>query len=404
MIRKILLFLTVMLTTLCARAENSSISVKDVELPLMDSGVIEIELLNPTQQFADFTIGGIVLPDGIECVLDDDGNPTFTTGSRIVGTVLSGWDRDTHLPSFMLLASGTPIKGTSGVIVAPIIKVTGNLTSGTELQGKITNIMLTDAETLESVHLDDVDFTIKVVTRSKILLDENSTVMPTDASGVDVRVKRTINAGNWSTIVLPFAMTGEQVKSVFGDDALLLDFNGYETTEDGGDIVGISVKFNSVDIDEGIEANHPYVIKVSSAITEWTLDGVDISVEEEPTVATVKRTKKQWSELIGTYVAQTEVPSTCLVLNSNLFWYSTGKTTMKGYRAYFDFYDVLTDIEDAYSTNIRFVIDGETTEIANVIDRDAIDDAIYDLSGRRVNPKYVRKGVYIVGGKKVLIK
>ena len=41
-----------------------------------------------------------------------------------------------------------------------------------------------------------------------------------------VRVKRTINANEWSTICLPFAITAEQVKGVFGDDVQLGDFTG----------------------------------------------------------------------------------------------------------------------------------------------------------------------------------
>ena len=97
-----------------------------------------------------------------------------------------------------------------------------------------------------------------------------------------------------------------------------------------------------------IEANHPYIIKVSEAITEFTVDGVDVEPEDEPVVATVKRTRKQWSEMIGMYVADTEIPSKTLFLNSNKFYYSTGATKTKAFRAYFDFFDVLTDVDNSY--------------------------------------------------------
>lgn len=55
--------------------------------------------------------------------------------------------------------------------------------------------------------------------------------MPEAAEGVNVRVKRTIKANEWSTLVLPFAMTAEQVKSAFGNDVQLADFTGVETEE-----------------------------------------------------------------------------------------------------------------------------------------------------------------------------
>lgn len=95
-------------------------------------------------------------------------------------------------------------------------------------------------------------------------------------------------------------MTEEQVTTAFGDDVKLGDFTGY--TAEGADenVTGIRVHFI---LATAIEANHPYIIKVSQAVSEFTADGVDVEPEDEPTVAAVKRTKKQWSEFIGTYVA-----------------------------------------------------------------------------------------------------
>ena len=120
---------------------------------------------------------------------------------------------------------------------------------------------------------------------------------------------------------------------------------------------------------------------------------------EEAVVATVKRTRKQWSELIGTYVANTEVPSKTLFLNSNKFYYSTGATKMKGYRAYFDFYDVLTDVDENYE--VKMLVDGFETKVEGVSVRD-VSGSIFDLSGRKVrNP---HRGVFIVNGRKALIK
>ena len=128
-------------------------------------------------------------------------------------------------------------------------------------------------------------FYVNVVNNHTVVLDEASTTAPEAATGVDVRVKRTIRADEWSTICLPFAMTEAQVKSAFGDEAQLADFTGYEVTEDDDEnIVGIVVNFDDVDISEGLEANHPYIIKVATDVSEFAVDGVDIVPDEDKIV------------------------------------------------------------------------------------------------------------------------
>ena len=74
-----------------------------------------------------------------------------------------------------------------------------------------------------------------------------------------------------------------------------------------------------------------------------------------------------------------------------------GETKMKGYRAYFSFLDILTEVENA---SVKMFVDlgGEETGIGNVNVNDS--SMIYDLSGRRVSK--TQKGVYIVNGKKVM--
>ncbi|MBQ9231173.1 MAG: hypothetical protein IJ190_08330 [Prevotella sp.] len=245
-------------------------------------------------------------------------------------------------------------------------------------------------------YADDVTFQVKVVNAHSVLLDETSTTAPVPASGVNVTVKRTIKANEWSTICLPFAMSAEQVKTAFGDDVELKDFIGYETTEEGGEIVGIKVNFSAA---TAIESNHPYIIKVSSAVSEFSVNGVDIAPEEEPTKAAVTRTKKQWSEMIGTYQANTTVPDACLFLSGNEFYYSNGSTKMKAFRAYFDFYDELDD-KSAASRAIGFGDD--TTGILSINLRNSNGEVYYDLNGRRVEKP--AKGVYIINGKKVIMK
>lgn len=361
------------------------------------------ELIVSLENDADFKVYAydfrLYLPDGIEVDTKANGSYNFTLKER----------NEDHSTNVQMTSDGaiqfgvnSPtlyLTGNSGPVLGIILKASAGLAEGT-YQASIERITYANKEA-QTVHPVNITFDIEV--RNLVVLDENSTIMPEATNGtVDVNVLRTIRGGNWQTIVLPFAMTEEQVTDVFGDDVELADFAGYETQEnEDEEIVGIKVNFNTI---TSIEANHPCIIKVSQDISSFSVEDVIIEEPEvEPTVAAVKRTKRQWSELIGTYVAQTEVPENTLFLNSNKFYYSDGTIKMKGYRAYFDFYDLLTEIEDGAGVKMFFNIDDEETGIKVIDQGQRTKDDIYDLSGRKIAQKQ-QKGIYIVNGKKVVIK
>jgi len=299
-----------------------------------------------------------------------------------------------------LSLSSKPLIGTSGDLLTFTIKPATTLTAGQTFTGYIKNILIVPVEGTKKT-LADASFTVTIGEPADLrtVLDETSTSLPAAATGVDVRVKRTIKGGEWSTICLPFAMTQAQCQEAFGDDVQLGDFAGYDTEEDADEnIVGITVNFNAV---SAIEANHPYVIKTGKDVTEFTLDGVDIDAEEEPTVAAVKRTKKQWSEMIGTNNAKTVTEmENCLFLSGGKFWYAKGDKEFKAFRGYFDFYDVITSVEEA-GARISISFDGTATGIEdNMVVKG--DGRYYNLRGQHV--EHPSKGVYITNGKKVVVK
>ena len=241
----------------------------------------------------------------------------------------------------------------------------------------------------------DVPFKVNVVERHTVVLDELATTAPAAATGVNVKVKRTIKKDEWSTICLPFAMDATQVKAAFGDDVLLKDFTSWSSEEDDeGNIVSISIGFASA---TSMEANHPYLIKVSSIVNEFTVNSIDITPTATPKKEVGKGKKK--GTFYGTFAANTTVPENKLFLNDNKFWYSKGSTKIKAFRGYFDLYDILTSAEEA-STRIDFNFD-ETTGIKEVHGNANV-EGTYDLQGRKVEEPV--KGLYIVNGHKVVIK
>ena len=247
-----------------------------------------------------------------------------------------------------------------------------------------------------------VVFNINVVALHTVILDEESTTAPENATGVNVTVKRTINANEWSTICLPFDMSEAQVKAAFGDDVQLAYFTSYDVEKDGTDVTSITINFDNDDLSEGFYANYPYLIKTSKDITEFSLT-TDITPDDvQESYSAGKGANKKSGKFIGTYQANTVVPENTLFLSGNNFWYSTGQTKMKAFRAYFDLLDVLSDVENASSRVVMKWNDEQPTGISEIKHETQKNSQYYDLSGRRVvRPN---KGVYIVDGKKTVIK
>ena len=239
------------------------------------------------------------------------------------------------------------------------------------------------------------------MTNTRIVLDENSTKEPQTLVDVDVRVKRSIAAGNWSTICLPFAMTEAQVKAAFGDGVQLGDFTSWNSVKEDGNVVGINVGFTTV---TAIEANHPYIIKVEEPVTEFTVDGVNISASAEPKVQVGTKAAER-GFMYGTYTA-TKVPEENVFLSGNKFWYSVGESPIKAFRAYFEFHDVIDSYYDTGEARITFSLDGNTLDATLVnsveVKSEQLKSEVYNLNGQRVSK--TGKGVYIVNGKKMVIK
>ena len=159
-----------------------------------------------------------------------------------------------------------------------------------------------------------------------------------------------------------------------------------------------------------MEANHPYIIKVSEDIVEFAVANVEI----EPDVAEVnKGTILNPKAFIGNYVAGTTIDNGCLFLNNNKFWYSLGATKIKAFRAYFDFCDILPNLGSQSSEARAFISFDSCLTNINIQEKSPLIKGaiIYDLQGRRVyNPmnagcistSKLNKGIYIVNGRKVV--
>lgn len=264
-------------------------------------------------------------------------------------------------------------------------------------------------ETPFTVSPDPLTATITV--SNTVTLSENETAAPADATGVDVVVNRTLKADVWNTICLPFAI--DTPDAVFGSGTQLADFYEVQGSDDldaDDYYMSLTIKFNSV---SSMAANHPYLIKVPAAMSQFSVSNVDIAAEDEPLKQQETgsgKTKKQY--FYGTYVSPTTVPNTdedgtYLFLKDNDFVASNGTATLKAFRGYFAFNDkfiISPTVLSSSAKAVTFEIDGIETAIESIDGYTVAREGWYDLNGRKLGAKPTAKGIYINNGKKVVVK
>ena len=393
--KRINLFFMVMLVSAFTALADNTLSVGTALVPQGRSGSFNINLSN-TDTFLAYQMD-LTLPEGITFVSAAKGNRyaedhslgVATHGKTTTLTILSGTNQ--------------AITGNEGALLTITIEADASIEAGKRLEAELSNIELvqkvSETERLQ-VHPDAVRFEIEVT--DKVILDENASTVPlaTDEA-VNLLVKRTIKAGEWSTLCLPFAMDEQQTRDAFGSDVQLAEFDSYEVNDDGS----ITVCFIDSDPTEGIYANWPYIIKTSQSLSEFEATAV-VSPDEEGAVAEYETGKGKNKKLMGTFTgtlhAGVTIPENNLFLNSNKFYYSVGKTRCKAFRAYFWFFDLLPDMNSA-SSRISMLVDEDTPTQIKWLMRQNPSGDWFDLQGRKVEDAK-RKGVYIKGRKKVVVK
>ncbi|MBQ8128169.1 MAG: hypothetical protein IJ176_07205 [Prevotella sp.] len=385
------LFFTLAATAICAMASAQTASIADIDIMPGQTASFTIVVNVGDNEFSGIEFTKMQLPEGITMVengvipnSDWDKTAYCDFGIDTDGTIIGAFNsqKDIAIPQNQDFALGTME-----------IKAAADLEIGTSLTITIPAGKLKFVP--GSIPVEN-EISFKVNVTNTVTLDENSTILPVATTGVNVAVKRTINANEWSTICLPFAMNAEQMAKAFGEGVQLAEFTGWSSEKDNDAIVGITVNFA---LATEMEANYPYIIKVGSPISEFTVEGVDIEPEEEPYIRVGnKSAERGW--FYGTN-AVTTVPEENVFLSENKFWYSTGATKIKAFRGYFKFYDVLDAYFDAEAgARIKMSFDDETTGISGV--NINVDGEYYNLNGLRVETP--AKGIFIKDGKKVVVK
>lgn len=216
---------------------------------------------------------------------------------------------------------------------------------------------------------------------------------------------RTFGANKWYAVVLPFSVSQKQMKDVFGKDVKVLHYSDVEGTD-----LNLFEHFYQM-----IVGGTPVLVKPSKEVTNPVFSNVTLTSE---TVVDIENTgfkcTGSWDDV--------DFPEYSYFIDAktnSFYLYDPTKVetnTVKPHAGAFRSWIISTSKNPSEAKQLTMHINGieeqgETTAIWNAISGN--DDAatatkgIYNLSGQKMNAADTRslpKGIYIVNGKKFIVK
>lgn len=272
---------------------------------------------------------------------------------------------------YVLSGAGSMTTSTSAALadaLATSIDATG-ITAATSLPTANPNCLIVANDGMVS---NTKNVIVDNVCANLVLTDGKPFKAPAPFTATAAKFTKTVSDAGYATMMIPFGA------------ALPTGVEAFNLTAVNGETITSS----SVN---AIAANKPVMIKAAAGDYEFTATGAEIAATEEGVVAN--------GLLNGTYATTTaaaDANNYVLQNNANgVNFYLVTETaaTVKPFRAY-----LMASGAGARALNLDL---GETTGIATVKKAD-VTTAVYSLSGQRVAAP--QKGLYIVNGKKVIVK
>lgn len=232
-------------------------------------------------------------------------------------------------------------------------------------------------------------------TTSYFTLDDTvfTATLPKQGSYDAAILGRQLEANDWNTFCVPFSMSAQQVRETFGEGTKLRKYQKN---------VGTTVYFEAAD---SIQAGVAYLVRPTLACTDYntTVAGVKVTATEPVKVADGSY------GLQGIFLPAKDLKtdgSMLMVLKGGkvgAFGTETGYNRLRGMRAY------IVCPNGTQAKAMRLVIDdeGSATGVSTVErEPEAAPSKVYTLGGQLAgaSTEGLPKGVYITGGRKVVVK
>lgn len=222
-----------------------------------------------------------------------------------------------------------------------------------------------------------------------IVLDEATdnaqTLSDNDKLTVNVAFNRPLSPDYWNTVALPFDVQAADMSKIFGEDVKVKAFDRW-------DAAAQTLFFKNA---AAIVAGTPYLVKPAEAVGSLMLTDIKVVADA--------KTVTSGPVAFHAIFSPTTINASDVFLGKDGMLYRPdtdveGADNMKGFRAFFS---GLTDL-----TNAKVNIDGTLTSIGSISGNASVEAAkVYTIDGQYVGNsiKGLKKGFYIVGGKKVVL-
>lgn len=231
--------------------------------------------------------------------------------------------------------------------------------------------------------LDDVKIERAIVLDEAT--DNAQTLSDNDQLTVNVAFNRPLSPDYWNTVALPFDVQAADMSKIFGEDVKVKAFDRW-------DAAAQTLFFKDA---AAIVAGTPYLVKPSEAVGSLMLTDIKVVADAKTVTSSPVAFHAVFSP--------TTINASDVFLGKDGMLYRPdtdveGADNMKGFRAFFS---GLTDL-----TNAKVNIDGTLTSIGSISGNASVEAAkVYTIDGQYVgnSTKGLKKGFYIVGGKKVVL-
>ena len=208
--------------------------------------------------------------------------------------------------------------------------------------------------------------------------------------------RRTMLLNSWNTLLVPFALSADELHSAFGSTGLYLEQLKAVRDEDAY----VTLSFGNVLPSGALQAGSPYLLWVSEtgkALSRYTFTDKTIQASIAP--IRVSTPDNYVIEMTGCY-GRAALPANSYYIQNDKFWHISDKSpdvTSKGYRCYFT-------ATKGLSLTRALVRHGDDTTTALPVPLASCPSPLaprYTLDGRRAATH--TRGIVIAGGKKILI-
>ena len=307
---------------------------------------------------------------------------------------------------------------------------------------------------------EDLDYLVYDETK----IEERPSAQPDGRYSGAVSLERTLQKDMWNSFSCPIPLTGEQVRSAFGEDAVLAELNSignmswnsnvidFKTVElkpvnpldtvvhpgkfyllwpkadpiTGEDPLGREKTFYSLGRNffsvnpEDSEASSSYehqVVDLNDYTEDYTVSSYNDANDGHAYVTYVRTPGfSEFAVTNGIYTGSTAngifAPKGSYVLSRGKFYEINKDTPIKGFRGWIT---LDHSIFDDSSSSVKIAFDGVIDNGEGISDIDmtefvplpvSADTAVYNLSGVKVGVvgDHLKKGIYIVRGKKFVVK